>query len=215
MMAAAGLLTINKNLIEEIRQNLKEISLNHYTNVDSLKNDENSVVIIDFDFFETDDIIQFYLSKIRKKIQKIPVLLIINISHINKINTNWFFNDFILYPFRENELYKRIMILVYEREMDDDTISIGHLNINFKEYLVYLNEEKLDLTYKEFEILRLLIQNKGTVFSRKDILNKIWGIEYIGGTRTVDVHVRRLRSKLGDEFNSIIETVRNVGYKCK
>jgi two-component system alkaline phosphatase synthesis response regulator PhoP len=63
--------------------------------------------------------------------------------------------------------------------------------------------------------LRLLAQNRGTVYTRKDLLHKIWGIEYIGGTRTVDVHIRRLRGKLGDEFNSIIETIRNVGYKIK
>ena len=74
--------------------------------------------------------------------------------------------------------------------------------------------KKIELTYKEFEILKTLVQNRGIVFSRKDLLQKIWGIEYIGGTRTVDVHIRRLRGKLGDEFNSIIETVRNVGYKC-
>jgi len=78
-----------------------------------------------------------------------------------------------------------------------------------------MNEEKLDLTYKEFELLRLFLENRGVVFSRKDVLSRIWGMEYIGGTRTVDVHIRRLRSKIGDDFNSIIETVRNVGYKCK
>ena len=96
-----------------------------------------------------------------------------------------------------------------------DSIVVGHIKININEYTVYLGNSKIDLTYKEFEILRTLVQNKGTVFSRKDLLEKIWGIEYIGGTRTVDVHIRRLRGKLGDEFNSIIETVRNVGYKCK
>ena len=208
-------MTLNKNLVDEVRKNVRDIIVNHYPNVDSLRSDESAVLIIDFDFFDSDDNIQFYLSRIRKKIQKIPVILIIQAEFAAKINTNWFYNDFILYPFRDHEMEKRIANLMFEKEQDDDTVSIGHLNINFKEYLVYLNDEKLDLTYKEFEIMRLLIQNRGTVFSRKDILNKIWGIEYIGGTRTVDVHVRRLRSKLGDEFNSIIETVRNVGYKCK
>lgn len=215
MKKAAGILTLNKNLVDEVRKNVRDIIVNHYPNVDSLRSDESAVLIIDFDFFDSDDNIQFYLSRIRKKIQKIPVILIIQAEFAAKINTNWFYNDFILYPFRDHEMEKRIANLMFEKEQDDDTVTIGHLNINFKEYLVYLNDEKLDLTYKEFEIMRLLIQNRGTVFSRKDILNKIWGIEYIGGTRTVDVHVRRLRSKLGDEFNSIIETVRNVGYKCK
>nr|HPM35730.1 winged helix-turn-helix domain-containing protein [Spirochaetota bacterium] len=86
--------------------------------------------------------------------------------------------------------------------------------INLLEYSIYYDNEKLDFTYKEFELLRLLVQNSGQAFSRKDLLAKIWGVEYIGGTRTVDVHIRRLRSKLGDDFNSLIETVRNVGYRC-
>ncbi len=215
MKLNAGLVTNNKDLYEEILQKFQDIGLYLYSNIDTLKGDEYSILIIDFDFFETSDVVQFYLSKIRKKIQTIPVILIINISRIKSINPNWFFDDFIIYPFRDYEFLIRIENLLYENEIDDNSVTIGHLKINFKEYIVYLNNEKLDLTYKEFEILRLLIQNKGTVFTRKEMLNKIWGIEYIGGTRTVDVHIRRLRSKLGDEFNSIIETVRNVGYKCK
>ncbi len=128
---------------------------------------------------------------------------------------DWFFDDFILFPFKKEELYARINRILWQKGIDDDTVAIGRLIINFKEYSVYMENEKLDLTYKEFELLRLLVSNKGEVFSRKDLLSKIWGVEYIGGTRTVDVHIRRLRGKLGDEFNSIIETVRNVGYRCK
>jgi two-component system alkaline phosphatase synthesis response regulator PhoP len=128
---------------------------------------------------------------------------------------DWFFDDFIMTPFRKRELAARINSLLWSEGMGEDSIIIGRLKINFKEYSVYLDSEKLDMTYKEFELLRLLIQNRGEVFSRKDLLSRIWGMEYIGGTRTVDVHIRRLRSKLGDEFNSIIETVRNVGYRCK
>ncbi len=98
---------------------------------------------------------------------------------------------------------------------DENVISAGKIRINLKEYSVYLNNVKLDFTFKEFELLRFLVENRGVVFSRKDLLNKIWGVEYIGGTRTVDVHIRRLRGKLGEEFHSIIETVRNVGYRCR
>ena len=95
-----------------------------------------------------------------------------------------------------------------------NVVHIGNLKINLKEYSIYLNNSKIDLTYKEFELLRLFVQNQGVVFSRKELLGKIWGVDYIGGTRTVDVHIRRLRGKLGIEFNTIIETVRNVGYRC-
>ena len=71
----------------------------------------------------------------------------------------------------------------------------------------------LDLTFKEFELLKYLAQHPGRVFSRAQLLKEIWGFDYFGGTRTVDVHVRRLRAKLGPEFESQIDTVRNVGYK--
>ncbi len=71
----------------------------------------------------------------------------------------------------------------------------------------------LDLTFKEFELLKYLAQHPGRVFSRSQLLQEIWGYDYFGGTRTVDVHIRRLRSKLGPEFESIIDTVRNVGYR--
>ncbi|TFH39534.1 MAG: response regulator transcription factor [Chrysiogenales bacterium] len=151
----------------------------------------------------------------RKKIQEKPVLLIISEESIAALNAEWFFDDFILNPFSKAELLIRTKRIFQDRGINDDSIAIGRLIIDFKQYSVYLEDVKLDLTYKEFELLRLLIQNRGEVFSRKDLLGKIWGIEYIGGTRTVDVHIRRLRGKLGDEFNSIIETVRNVGYRCK
>jgi DNA-binding response OmpR family regulator len=120
------------------------------------------------------------------------------------------------FPLRKGELLLRIRNLVtrYSEEKDDDVIRVGSIAINISEYTVYRNEERIDFTYKEFELLRHLLQNKGQTFSRKERLNRIWGVEYIGGTRTVDVHVRRLRCKLGDDFNSIIETVRNVGYRC-
>ena len=136
-------------------------------------------------------------------------------STVAELDATWFFDDFILYPFRKGETQARLTRILGVQDEDDEEISIGQLRINIKEYAVYLDNEKIELTYKEFELLRLFILNRGTVFSRKDVLSRIWGMEYIGGTRTVDVHIRRLRSKLGDDFNSIIETVRNVGYKCR
>ena len=98
---------------------------------------------------------------------------------------------------------------------DESHLSIGNFSINTNEYSVHLSGQKLEFTYKEFELLRLFASNRGKVFTRQDLLAKIWGTDYIGGTRTVDVHIRRLRFKLGEEFNTIIETVRNVGYRCR
>ena len=210
-----ALLSDNQELLGIISSFYPAMDIISFRSIDSIKREDFSILITDFDIFGSTDSIQFLLSKIRKKIQEKPVLLVIKDASISELHPDWFFNDFILYPFKKEELLARINRILWQKGIDDDTISIGRLIINFKEYSVYMDNEKLDLTYKEFELLRLLVMNKGEVFSRKDLLGKIWGVEYIGGTRTVDVHIRRLRGKLGDEFNSIIETVRNVGYRCK
>ncbi len=212
-----GLLSGNSELITDFGVNLENPNLRVYKSVESIRGDELAVLAIDAEFFESSDLVQFYLSKIRKKIQGTPVLIILRVTHLESLNVEWFFDEFILYPFRKGELRTRIKRLAWDRNLldDENIISIGNLKINTSEYSVYLNKEKMDFTYKEFELLRLLLENRGVVFSRKELLGKIWGVEYIGGTRTVDVHIRRLRGKLGDEFNSIIETVRNVGYRCR
>lgn len=214
MNMKAGLLTASNEVLKDLIENLPDISINHYRSPENLKAGDYNLLIIDINIFESDDLIQFYLSKYRKKIQNLPVLLVLRVNNLDQILSEWFYDDFILYPFRKGEISVRINGLLKNLVQDDNIITGGNLIINLGEYSVYLNDKKIELTYKEFEILRLLMQNKGVVFSRKDLLSTIWGIEYIGGTRTVDVHIRRLRGKLGDEFNSLIETVRNVGYKC-
>jgi DNA-binding response OmpR family regulator len=208
---------VNSELVEEFNSNLQGLTYRNYRSLDSIKVEECRLIAIDTDFFESVDMVQFYLSKIRKKLPGIPVVLLMRVGFIESIDFEWFFDEFVLYPFRKGELSIRIVKVLGRRDLniDDNVLSIGNLTINLSEYSVYLNNEKIVFTYKEFELLRLLVQNKGTVFTRKDLLAKIWGVEYIGGTRTVDVHIKRLRGKLGDEFNSIIETVRNVGYRCR
>jgi DNA-binding response OmpR family regulator len=92
-------------------------------------------------------------------------------------------------------------------------IQSGNIVIDEAGYSVKLNGQQLDLTYTEFELLKYLAQHPGRVFSRQQLLSDVWGYDYFGGTRTVDVHVRRLRAKLGPEYESMIGTVRNVGYR--
>ncbi len=215
MKELIGILTENSELLEDFKSNYAGSAVVSFKSFDSIRRDDFTLFAIDSELFDSVDLIQFYLSKIRKKIQDTPVILILKINILNELKWDWFFDDFILYPFRKGELSSRIQKLHIEKGISGDNILIiGHLKLNLSEYTAYHKNTRLELTYKEFELLRLLIQNRGVVFSRKDLLNKIWGMEYIGGTRTVDVHIRRLRGKLGDEFNSIIETVRNVGYRC-
>ncbi|WP_345960870.1 response regulator transcription factor, partial [Glycomyces tenuis] len=92
-------------------------------------------------------------------------------------------------------------------------IRAGDLTVDPDTYAAKLKGQPLDLTYKEFELLRFLAQHPGRVFTREQLLREVWGYDYFGGTRTVDVHVRRLRAKLGSEYESMIGTVRQVGYK--
>ncbi len=211
-----GLLSSNFEVIEGVRSNYPAAEIIKYRSPDMVR-PESEVLLIDLDTFEESESIQFFLSRIRKKIQNLPVILIIKPNNRERLDYTWFFNDFICYPFRKGELELRINMFVKNTggEQDDSVLRVGHLTINLSEYTVYYDNEKIDFTYKEFELLRLLVQNRGQAFSRKDLLSRIWGVEYIGGTRTVDVHIRRLRSKLGEEFNTIIETVRNVGYRCR
>lgn len=215
MTKQIALLSDSQDILREIAGFYPNSEILIFRSIDSIKREDYPLLLTDFSIFGTSDSIQFLLSKIRKKIHEKPVILIIHEKSIADLKVDWFFDDFIIFPFSKEELSARINKILFQKGIAEDSVAIGRLLINFKEYTVRMDNEKLDLTYKEFELLRMLVQNKGEVFSRKDLLNKIWGMEYIGGTRTVDVHIRRLRGKLGDEFNSIIETVRNVGYRCK
>lgn len=215
MKINVGLVTKNQEIAEDLKTNLSTIDVSLYRNIESIHRESDSAFFVDYEEIADSDSTQFYLSRLRKKILDIPVILILRVNTISELDATWFFDDFVLYPFRKGEINARLKRILSETSEDEDEISIGQLRINMKEYAVYLHNEKIELTYKEFELLRLFLLNRGTVFSRKDVLSRIWGMEYIGGTRTVDVHIRRLRSKLGDDFNSIIETVRNVGYKCR
>ena len=123
-------------------------------------------------------------------------------------------DDFVLSPIDEAELRTRMSRLIFARTGQGDGHVIRHagLVIDLERYKVTVDEEVVDLTYKEYELLRFLSSNPGKPFTREALLNQVWGYDYYGGSRTVDVHVRRIRSKIerGEPF---IETVRNVGYR--
>jgi DNA-binding response OmpR family regulator len=126
-------------------------------------------------------------------------------------------DDFIIGPLRTEELELRASRLVGKLKAvkDQNSICIGDLLINTANFEVTVSGKRISLRYKEYELLLLMASNPGRVFSRDTLLNQIWGYEYLGGTRTVDVHIRRLRSKIEDADHTFIETVWQVGYRFK
>jgi DNA-binding response OmpR family regulator len=125
------------------------------------------------------------------------------------------FDDFCLAPFHPAELEARVRHLLWRvgGGSRPDMIEYRELSLNLETYQASIASRPLDLTYMEYELLKFLAQNPGKVFTREMLLNRVWGYEYYGGARTVDVHVRRLRAKLGEEHAGLIQTVRSVGYR--
>ena len=149
-----------------------------------------------------------------------PVIVITTEGGLSAMSGDWGVNDVILDTAGPAEVDARIRIAIGEhlamRNATDPTsgeIRTGDIVIDENSYTAKVKGRSLDLTFKEFELLKYLAQHPGRVFTRAQLLQEIWGYDYFGGTRTVDVHIRRLRAKLGPEFESIIGTVRNVGYR--
>lgn len=144
-----------------------------------------------------------------------PMLLVVSDGVIAAVNQEWGATDFILDSASLAEVDVRVRLLLAGKEAakTPDKIETG-LVIDLESYSAKIGGRSLDLTFKEFELLRYLKENPGRVFSREQLLSEVWGYDYFGGTRTVDVHIRRLRAKLG-EHESIIGTVRNVGYRLE
>ncbi|MEO6958196.1 MAG: response regulator transcription factor [Antricoccus sp.] len=146
-----------------------------------------------------------------------PIIAIVQEGGLVAINADWGMDDFILHTAGPTELEARLRFAVTNRlavAVDEvQVVTRGDLTIEEESYSARIKGRSLDLTYKEFELLKYLAQHPGRVFSRGQLLQEVWGYDYFGGTRTVDVHVRRLRAKLGNEHEALIGTVRNVGYK--
>ena len=150
----------------------------------------------------------------------VPIIVITTEGGLSAINADWGITDVILDTAGPAELDARVRIVIgkdaiaaLEKNPSLKEIRSGEVVIDEDSYTAKIKGRSLDLTFKEFELLKYLAQHPGRVFSRSQLLQEIWGYDYFGGTRTVDVHIRRLRSKLGPEFEAIIGTVRNVGYR--
>ena len=148
---------------------------------------------------------------------KAPVLLVLDLDRLEDIEDAGSVDDFIVSPFSQEELALRARLLVEDavNETLENIVRVGDLVINPANYEVSVSGRRVDLRFKEYELLLLMASNPGRVYSREALLKQIWGYEYLGGTRTVDVHVRRLRSKIEDADRSYIETIWNVGYRIR
>ena len=143
-----------------------------------------------------------------------PLILVVTEAGLPALNAEWGAADIILESAGPGEIDARIRLAIERGKQVEksDTISASGVVIDEASYSAKVHGKPLDLTYKEFELLRFLAQHPGRVFTREQLLSEVWGYDYFGGTRTVDVHVRRLRAKLGD-LEALIGTVRNVGYR--
>ena len=145
-----------------------------------------------------------------------PLLLVVGARQLSDLELREdLFDDFVVTPFRPGELEARLKHLFWRTGTGTrpELIEYGPLILNLETYQAAITGRPLDLTYMEYELLKFLATHPGKVFTREMLLSRVWGYEYYGGARTVDVHVRRLRAKLGEEHASLIQTVRSVGYR--
>ena len=145
-----------------------------------------------------------------------PIILLVDHYQLDDLTFREdLFDDFVVGPFDVSELATRLRHRL--RRAGNDTVAAriehGGLSMNLETYQAAIAGRVMDLTYMEYELLRFLATNPNRVFTRETLLSRVWGYEYYGGARTVDVHVRRLRAKLGEEYAHLIQTVRSVGYK--
>ena len=150
-----------------------------------------------------------------RKTRKLPLLALLPEKEVEQYAPSLGADDFVLKPIRPADLSARLRRMLKSGRGPEakETVRFGDLTIDLSNYEVALGGKRIELTYKEYELLKFLALNKGKVFNRDTLLNRIWGYDYYGGDRTVDVHVRRLRSKIEDGSHTFIETVRNVGYR--
>ena len=153
--------------------------------------------------------------KRRQEFKDVPLVVLVPETRVGSLAWSWGFDEFLPFPTDTAALIARLQFLLWRLNRVDLTngLKAGDLTIDFEQFTVSVKGRLVDLTFKEYELLRFLASHPGKVFTREILLNKVWGYDFYGGTRTVDVHVRRLRSKLEDAHHAFIDTIRHVGYK--
>ena len=186
-----------------VQSDFEEFKLNENKNTTDL------IVVKELYLYKLEELKNFLLRN------NIPILLIVETNNLTKYLNNELITDIIYSPINPEELQYRIKKLTnFENSTFDDKnkINVADLIIDLEKYTVSVEQKIIDLTFKEFELLTYLASNIDTPFTRDSLLDKVWGYDYIGGYRTVDVHIRRIRSKIERNFQ-YIQTVRNIGYR--
>lgn len=180
--------------------------------IEQLVTQPSDIVLLNMDetLFDSDA----QAEKIKQK-KHAPVIALISKEKLNNLDSGIDIDDFVVKPWRTTEIIARIKRILRQKESieSEDIIKCGDLVIDSAKCEVLLSGKPIILTFKEYQLLKFLASNKGKVFTREALLNKVWGWDYYGGDRTVDVHIRRLRSKIEDINHSFIETIRNIGYR--
>jgi two-component system alkaline phosphatase synthesis response regulator PhoP len=148
---------------------------------------------------------------------QVATVVLLSSEQVETFDATLAVDDFLIWPASTIEVVTRLRHALWRRTGvdSDNAVRCGDLVMDLGSYRVFVSGHPIDLTYKEYELLRFLATHPDKVFTRDTLLNRVWGYEFYGGARTVDVHIRRLRSKLEDVNHSFIETVRNVGYRFK
>jgi DNA-binding response OmpR family regulator len=174
------------------------------------------LVLAAIDYLPADSEVWHLLHRIKREMH-LPVIALISREMLDSLDSAASVDDFVIEPWDTNEVAKRAKLTLQRTNNIDskELIKRGDLVIDLAKCEVTIDDRLVMLTFKEYELLNFLASNKGRVFTRDALLNKVWGYDYFGGDRTVDVHIRRLRSKIEDSTHTFIETVRNIGYKFK
>lgn len=181
---------------------------------DAVANGSPEVVVLDLragedTLAQSKDLIANY-----DQVAEAPRLAVVESTNISDLQSKYL-DDFMLYPYENSELAIRLIRLLNRNQKlkEGKVLSSDGLVIDMESFEVTVDGRQLALTFKEFELLRFLAAHPGRVHTREALLNQVWGYEYFGGLRTVDVHVRRIRAKLGAKHDNLIHTVHGVGYK--
>ena len=186
--------------------------------LEALKTEKPELIVLDIMLPGKDGVEVLKEIRSNPETRKIPVIMATakgtEMDKIQGLDTGA--DDYLVKPFGVMEMVSRIKAVLRRCESDEkeEVLTVGEITLSDKEHLVTVNGKKVALTFKEFEILKLFMQSPGIVFSRDKLLSEVWGVDYLGESRTVDMHIKTLRQKLGD-VGSRIETVIGVGYKME